>query len=255
MPRNTNLGTSTLRNRNRVTNKTRLKIIQGSIDADLLVVDEDEEKARIIITAGVDAEDADDDLILKPILCELFYIEKALEAIARDIQTKSKALAEQARARTAVVREVKKFKNAEKALEAKEPEVDAQTKHSFSELQKSQKAQERIGNDSEAECQLATLHSLRRDLSNANQAADEAAAEACRRASQHNTSLNENSPAEHRSLKASASVLAVSERQALETLSRDEKTAFRALAQEPKTKNCNGNQERLRADKQTQSAT
>ncbi|KAG1736711.1 hypothetical protein EDD22DRAFT_1009819 [Suillus occidentalis] len=155
MPRNTNLGTSTLRNRNRVTNKTRLKIIQGSIDADLLVVDEDEEKARIIITAGVDAEDADglspacqflrsginkkypititipqpalrssfvaffhhmracaikgapalpffsytilmrsqDDLILKPILCELFYIEKALEAIARDIQTKSKALA------------------------------------------------------------------------------------------------------------------------------------------------------------------
>lgn len=58
MPRNPNLGTSTLRNRNRVTNKTRLKVIQGSIDADPLVVDEDEEKARIISTAGVDAEDA-----------------------------------------------------------------------------------------------------------------------------------------------------------------------------------------------------
>ncbi|KAG1850825.1 enhancer of polycomb-like-domain-containing protein [Suillus subalutaceus] len=60
MPRNPNLGTSTLRNRNRVTNKTRLKVIQGSIDADPLVVDEDEEKARIISTAGVDAEDANE---------------------------------------------------------------------------------------------------------------------------------------------------------------------------------------------------
>ncbi|KIK32308.1 hypothetical protein CY34DRAFT_19141 [Suillus luteus UH-Slu-Lm8-n1] len=94
----------------------------------------------------------------------LFHIEEALEAIARDIQTKSKALAglraehgeyekalddvraellpEQARARTAVVREVKKVKKAEKALEAKEPElveVDAQIKRSFSKLQKSQK--------------------------------------------------------------------------------------------------------------------
>ncbi|KAG1815349.1 enhancer of polycomb-like-domain-containing protein [Suillus variegatus] len=62
MPRNPNLGTSTLRNRNRVTNKTRLKVIQGSIDADPLVLDEDEEKARIISTAGVDAEDANADV-------------------------------------------------------------------------------------------------------------------------------------------------------------------------------------------------
>ncbi|KAL4080474.1 enhancer of polycomb-like-domain-containing protein [Scleroderma citrinum] len=60
MPRNHNLGTSTLRNRNRVTNKTRLKVIQGNIDADPLVLDEDEEKARIVSTAGVDAEDANE---------------------------------------------------------------------------------------------------------------------------------------------------------------------------------------------------
>ncbi|KIJ67208.1 hypothetical protein HYDPIDRAFT_25680 [Hydnomerulius pinastri MD-312] len=60
MPRNHNLGTSTLRNRNRVTNKTRLKVIQGTIDADPLVLDEDEEKARIVSTAGVDAEDANE---------------------------------------------------------------------------------------------------------------------------------------------------------------------------------------------------
>lgn len=60
MPRNHSLGTSTLRNRNRVTNKTRLKVIQGNIDADPLVLDEDEEKARIVSTAGVDAEDANE---------------------------------------------------------------------------------------------------------------------------------------------------------------------------------------------------
>jgi galactokinase len=78
-----------------------------------------------------------DDLILKRILYKLFHVEEALEANARDIQTKSKALAglraehgehekaledvraEQARARTAVVREEKRVKKAEKALEAK----------------------------------------------------------------------------------------------------------------------------------------
>lgn len=164
--------------------------------------------------------------------------------------------AEQARARTAVVREEKKVKKAEKALEAKEPElveVDAQIKHSSRKLQNSQKIQEQVGND--AERQQAKLHSLRRDLSNARQAADEAA-EAYRRASQQNTSLSENSLAEYRSLKASASVLAVSERQALETLSRDEKTASRTLTQvRAKDEELQRNQERLRADEQTQKAS
>ncbi|KAJ3473978.1 hypothetical protein NLI96_g12716 [Meripilus lineatus] len=58
MPRNHNAGPSTLRNRNRVTNKTRLKVIKEAIDADPIVLDEDEEKARVVSTAGVDAEDA-----------------------------------------------------------------------------------------------------------------------------------------------------------------------------------------------------
>ncbi|CAL1709115.1 unnamed protein product [Somion occarium] len=58
MPRPHNAGPSTLRNRNRVTNKTRLKVIKESIDADPIVLDEDEEKARVVSTAGVDAEDA-----------------------------------------------------------------------------------------------------------------------------------------------------------------------------------------------------
>lgn len=60
MPRNHNAGPSTLRNRNRVTNKTRLKVITESIDADPIVLDEDEEKARVVSTAGVDAEDANE---------------------------------------------------------------------------------------------------------------------------------------------------------------------------------------------------
>ncbi|OJT01716.1 Enhancer of polycomb-like protein 1 [Trametes pubescens] len=60
MPRATHLGQSALRNRNRVTNKTRLKVIKDSIEADPIVLDEDEEKARVVSTAGVDAEDANE---------------------------------------------------------------------------------------------------------------------------------------------------------------------------------------------------
>ncbi|TFK47739.1 hypothetical protein OE88DRAFT_737780 [Heliocybe sulcata] len=60
MPRNHTSATSTLRNRNRVTNKTRLKVVRGNIDADPLVLDEEEEKARVVSTAGVDAEDANE---------------------------------------------------------------------------------------------------------------------------------------------------------------------------------------------------
>ncbi|TFK38452.1 enhancer of polycomb-like-domain-containing protein [Crucibulum laeve] len=62
MPRNPHPGASTLRNRNRITNKTRLKIHHGNIDADaLLIPDEDEEKHRLTnLVAGVDAEDANE---------------------------------------------------------------------------------------------------------------------------------------------------------------------------------------------------
>lgn len=95
-------------------------------------------------------------------------------------------------------------------------EVDARIKHSSRKLQNSQKKQEQVGND--AERQQARLHSLRRDLFNDREAADEAA-EAYRRAAQHNTPLSENSLAEYHLLKALASILAVSERQALETFS------------------------------------
>ena len=65
MPRNHHPAASTLRNRNRITNKTRLKILQGSPDADaVLIPDEDEEKYRLTnLVAGVDAEDANVSLI------------------------------------------------------------------------------------------------------------------------------------------------------------------------------------------------
>ncbi|KIL58931.1 hypothetical protein M378DRAFT_170023 [Amanita muscaria Koide BX008] len=62
MPRNHLPGASTLRNRNRITNKTRLKIHHGNLDVDaLLIPDEDEEKNRLTnLVAGVDAEDANE---------------------------------------------------------------------------------------------------------------------------------------------------------------------------------------------------
>lgn len=62
MPRNPHSGASTLRNRNRITNKTRLKIQYGNIEADALFIpDEDDEKDRLTnLVAGVDAEDANE---------------------------------------------------------------------------------------------------------------------------------------------------------------------------------------------------
>ena len=59
MPRNPPAA-STLRNRNRITNKSRLKLHRGSLDTDLLLFpDEDEEKLILNnLVAGVDAEDA-----------------------------------------------------------------------------------------------------------------------------------------------------------------------------------------------------
>ncbi|CDO73364.1 hypothetical protein BN946_scf185008.g127 [Trametes cinnabarina] len=61
MPRATHPGPAALRNRNRVTNKTRLKVIKDSLELDSIVLDEDEEKARVVSTAGVDAEDANEE--------------------------------------------------------------------------------------------------------------------------------------------------------------------------------------------------
>ena len=69
MPRNPPAA-STLRNRNRITNKTRLKVYHGSLEVDAaLIPDEDEEKHLLSdLVAGVDAEDANVNVVLPPIL-------------------------------------------------------------------------------------------------------------------------------------------------------------------------------------------
>ncbi|KAJ7035651.1 enhancer of polycomb-like-domain-containing protein [Mycena alexandri] len=60
MPRLVNPPT-TLRNRNRITNKYRLKIIHGNIEADPFQADEDDEKSRSnLAVAGVDQDDANE---------------------------------------------------------------------------------------------------------------------------------------------------------------------------------------------------
>lgn len=56
-------------------------------------------------------------------------------------------------------------------------------------------------------------------------------AEEQRKASRHNVALSASSLAEYQALKSTASTKAVDERQALESLSREEKTANRTLSQ------------------------
>ena len=59
MPRNPPAA-STLRNRNRITNKSRLKLYQGSLDTDVVLIPDEDEEKHILnnLVAGVDAEDA-----------------------------------------------------------------------------------------------------------------------------------------------------------------------------------------------------
>lgn len=59
---------STLRNRNRINNKSRLKIFHGNLDADSIIPDEDEEKHRLQQSVlGVDQDDANVSTAPQPI--------------------------------------------------------------------------------------------------------------------------------------------------------------------------------------------
>ncbi|KAF9261973.1 hypothetical protein L218DRAFT_470467 [Marasmius fiardii PR-910] len=61
MPRHGQAPSANIRNRYRINNKSRLKVIRGNIDTDPVVVDEDEEKNRLLQSvAGVDQEDANE---------------------------------------------------------------------------------------------------------------------------------------------------------------------------------------------------
>ncbi|KAG8826414.1 Enhancer of polycomb-like protein 1 [Serendipita sp. 401] len=58
MPRNEQPKSSTLRSRQRITNKTRLRVVHGSIDAETVTIGEDDGRGVLHSTQGVEAEDA-----------------------------------------------------------------------------------------------------------------------------------------------------------------------------------------------------
>lgn len=138
------------------------------------------------------------------------------------------ARTEQAKARTAVMQLEKRIKRAEKTLENKRPDlaaVEAQTLHSKRKIETTRKTHGDAGKAlAEQEAKLATLE---KDLANTKKAGDEAQEKARKAASQGNIALSEESLQEYRRLKAEANLLAIDERQQLEALTRDEKTASR----------------------------
>nr|VWO99827.1 NOT4p [Ganoderma boninense] len=207
-----------------------------------------------------------DDLVLRRILYKLFHIQQSLDEHAQAIRDQNKALvglrkeqqkhekaleearSEQAKTRGSVMKKEKKIKNAEKALEAQRPDlvrIEAQIKHAERKREKAEQELEKL-RQTESE-QKRKLQSLQADLDTVKKAANAAQGTLCvlvrrdvpeqypleaqRRAAQQNLSLSEESLEEYRRLKAAASVLAVDERQSLQTLTRDEKTASRTLAQ------------------------
>ncbi|KAI0266211.1 cohesin complex subunit psm1 [Gloeopeniophorella convolvens] len=190
-----------------------------------------------------------DDLILRRVLFKLFRIEEDLEKNADEIRSLSSSISglhrekeardkaldgartEQAKARATVTKAEKKIKKAEKALEDKKPDlvqIEAAIAHSSRKLANAQKLREQVLKDEEK--QIGKLQGFQKDLETVQRAANEAQEEQ-RRASQNNLSLSEESLEEYRRLKAQASVLAVEERQALEKLTREEKTTSRTFSQ------------------------
>ncbi|KAI0647638.1 cohesin complex subunit psm1 [Trametes meyenii] len=190
-----------------------------------------------------------DELVLRRILFKLYHIQRSLEVHAQAIKEQNQTLvglraeqrkhekaledarAEQAKARSNVMQKEKRIKKAEKALETQRPDlvrIEAQIKHAERKREKAQQELEKLRQTEDE--QKRRLAKLRSDLQTVQNAAD-AAQELQRQTSQTNLSLSEESLEEYRRLKASASVLAVDERQSLETLSRDEKTSGRTLAQ------------------------
>ena len=44
--------------KNRITQKTRLRIVRGQLDVDAIILDDEEERNKVLASQGVDAEDA-----------------------------------------------------------------------------------------------------------------------------------------------------------------------------------------------------
>ncbi|KAJ7246598.1 condensin complex subunit SMC1 [Mycena haematopus] len=190
-----------------------------------------------------------DQRILHRILFKLYHIEEAIEVNAHEIRTQNKALkslraeqrahdealdaarAEQAKARTGVMQMEKKIKKAEKVLDGKRPDLvtaEAHIAHAKRKLANATKA--KVDLEGQQAGLQTKVNNLQKELASVKKTAD-AAQEAQRKASQHNMALGEESLNEYRKLKAAASVLAVDERQQLETLTREHKTVTRTLGQ------------------------
>ncbi|KAL9710106.1 Structural maintenance of chromosomes protein 1 [Leucoagaricus gongylophorus] len=190
-----------------------------------------------------------DDLILQRILFKLFHIEEAMNSNSETIVKKNKELkgyrqkqrqhdkaletarADQAKARGAVMQKEKAIKKTEKTLDAKKPDLvalEAQITHMTRKINSAMRNREETA---KTEAKLAqTVQGYERELVSVKRAADKAQ-EDQRHTSQYNVALSEESLEEYQQLKARASVLAIDERQKLETLTRDEKSANRTLAQ------------------------
>ncbi|KAF6764433.1 cohesin complex subunit psm1 [Ephemerocybe angulata] len=190
-----------------------------------------------------------DELILQRILLKLYHIEEAIENNSHAINRKNKELVglrqeqaahdealnaartEQAKARSGVMQKEKQIKKAEKAIDAKKPELaafEAQITHAARKLANAQKNQDEVAKSEETV--RKRVEALQKELTLVRREADKASEEQ-RKASRHNIALSEESLAEYQALKSSASMQAIDERQSLETLSREEKTANRALSQ------------------------
>ncbi|KAG7448818.1 condensin complex subunit SMC1 [Guyanagaster necrorhizus] len=188
-----------------------------------------------------------DHLNLQRILFKLFHIEENIDSNAREITTQNRALAglrdeqrthdqaletaraDQAKSRTSVMQMEKKIKKADKTLEAKKPDLaslEAQIVHSTRKMNKAGKTKEEVEKTEQDISER--VDKLKNELESVQKAAN-VAQEVQRMASHHNMALSEESLEEYARLKASASSLAVDERQSLEMLTRDEKTSGRTL--------------------------
>ena len=58
MVRNVHTTTTNGLRKNRITQKTRLRVVRGQLDADAIILDDEEERNRVLASQGVDAEDA-----------------------------------------------------------------------------------------------------------------------------------------------------------------------------------------------------
>ncbi|KAG8849135.1 Structural maintenance of chromosomes protein 1 [Tulasnella sp. 330] len=187
-----------------------------------------------------------DSLIVHRLLWKLYHIEEAIENNVRDIKSRNdelvqlrqeqsahedivtKARAAQAAARTEVLKREKVIKKKEKGLESKRPELvaaEAQIAHSQRKADNAVASSAKVEKD--AEKQRETLEKLTSDLDVVKKMAEEAQGTLSHDLA--GLSLNEHDLNEYHALKAKANVMAVDERQEMETVRREEKTTSRAF--------------------------